>query len=315
MTKFILPLVCGALLCQVADAPDTRSSNAPALRRAAIREPFRQADLPTDAKIVRDLEYIPGGGERNWLDLYLPANATNPLPVIVWVHGGAWRAGSKENCPAQRFVARGYAVASINYRLSQHAVFPAQIEDCKAAIRWLRAHSAEYHLDPERFAAWGSSAGGHLVALLGTTGDTTEFYKGGNLDQSSRVQAVVDWFGPTDFTQMSKFSRPDSKFDHDASDAPEALLIGGPVQANRDKAARANPITYVSKADPPFLIMHGNRDNLVPYQQSELLRDALQKAGVPVTLKIVEGAGHGLGGPEVNRTVEEFLDAHLKEKH
>jgi acetyl esterase/lipase len=315
MTKFILPLVFCALLCQAADAADTRSSNAPAPRRAAIREQFGQASLPTDAKVMRNLEYIPGGGERNRLDLYLPVNATNPLPVIVWVHGGAWRAGTKENCPARRFVARGYAVASLNYRLSQHAIFPAQIEDCKAAIRWLRAHAAEYHLDPERFAAWGSSAGGHLVALLGTTGDTTEFDKGGNLDQPSRVQAVVDWFGPTDFTQMSKFSGPDSKFDHDAADAPEALLIGGPVQANKDKAARANPITYVSKADPPFLIMHGNRDNLVPYQQSELLRDALQKAGVPAMLKLVEGQGHGLSGPEVDRTVEEFLDAHLKGKH
>lgn len=270
--------------------------------------------LPPDARVLRDLEYIPGGGERNRLDLYLPGNTTNALPVIVWVHGGAWRAGSKENCPARRFVERGYAVASINYRLSQHAIFPAQIEDCKAAIRWLRARATEYQLDPDRFAAWGSSAGGHLVALLGTTGDTNLFDKGENLDQSSRVQAVVDWFGPTDFTQMSNVSLTNAPFDHDAANSPESLLIGGAVQENKDKAAIANPITYVSKADPPFLIMHGNRDNLVPYQQSELLRDALQKAGVPVTLKIIEGAGHGLGGPEVNRAVEGFLDAQLKPK-
>lgn len=268
--------------------------------------------LPVGAKAMRDVAYIPGGGERNTLDLYLPAGATNRLPVIVWVHGGAWRAGSKENCPARRFVAQGYAVASINYRLSQQALFPAQIEDCKAAIRWLRAHATEYQLDPDRFAAWGSSAGGHLVALLGTTGDTKQFDKGANLDQSSRVQAVVDWFGPTDFTQMSKFSLTNSPFDHDAVDAPEALLIGGPVQQNKNKVAQANPITYVTVGDAPFLIMHGNRDNVVPYQQSELLRDALQKARVPVTLKIVEGAGHGFGGPEVNRAVEEFLDRQLK---
>jgi len=111
---------------------------------------------------------------------------------------------------------------------------------------------------------------------------------------------------------MSKFSLPNAPFDHDAADSPEALLIGGAVQENKDKAAQANPVTYVSKADPPFLIMHGNRDNLVPYQQSELLRDALQKGGVTVTLKIVEGAGHGLGGPKVNREVVEFLDRHLK---
>jgi len=306
MKRTILTLLSTVLTLSLA-AQEKSPAPRPGLRAL-------QQGLPADAKVLRDLEYIPGGGERNRLDLYLPANSANPLPVIVWVHGGAWRAGSKDNCPARRFVARGYAVASINYRLSQHAVFPAQIEDCKAALRWLRAHAAEYHLDPERFAAWGSSAGGHLVALLGTTGDLKDFDKGENLDQPSRVQAVVDWFGPTDFTQMGKFSLPNSRIDHDAKDSPEALLIGGAVQANKEKAARANPITYVSKADSSFLIMHGNKDNTVPYQQSELLRDALQKAGVPVTLKIVEGAGHGLGGPEVNRVVEEFLDAQLKAK-
>lgn len=298
--------VCHPTLAQPSTDP------APTAQRPANRQSQRENALPADARVLRNLEYMPGGGERNQLDLYLPAHTTNALPVIVWVHGGAWRAGSKENCPARRYVARGYAVASINYRLSRQAIFPAQIEDCKAAIRWLRAHAAEYRLDPERFAAWGSSAGGHLVALLGTTGDTRQFDQGGHLDQSSRVQAVVDWFGPTDFTQMSKFSLTNSPIDHDAADSPEALLIGGAVQENKAKAAQASPITYVSQTDPPFLIMHGNRDNVVPYQQSQVLHDALQKAGVPVTLKIVEGAGHGLGGLEVNRTVEEFFDQHLK---
>lgn len=308
-----------ALLLALATATGVVAAESPQLpspspqRRPSTARPVRpEQPLPAGTKVMRDLAYIPGGGERNTLDLYLPAGATNRLPVIVWVHGGAWRAGSKENCPARRFVAQGYAVASVNYRLSQQALFPAQIEDCKAAIRWLRAHATQYQLDPEHFAAWGSSAGGHLVALLGTTGDTKLFDKGANLDQSSRVQAVVDWFGPSDFTQMSKFSLTNSPFDHDAADSPEALLIGGPVQQNKDKVTQANPITYVTPGDPPFLIMHGNRDNVVPYQQSELLRDALQKARVPVTLKIIEGAGHGFGGPEVNRTVEEFLDRHLK---
>lgn len=287
-------------------------SIASAAEPSGVRPGRPAQSAPADTQFIRDLAYIANGGERNTLDLYLPAGATNPLPVIVWVHGGAWRAGSKEHCPARRLVAQGYAVASVNYRLSQHAVFPAQIEDCKAAIRWLRSHAGEYQLDPKRFAAWGSSAGGHLVALLGTTGDATEFDKGAHLDHSSRVQAVVDWFGPTDFTQMSRFSPTNAPINHDAPDAPEALLIGGAVQANKDKAARANPITYVTPGDPPFLIMHGNRDNVVPYQQSELLRDALQKAGVPVTFKIIEGAGHGFGGPEVDRAVNEFLARHLK---
>jgi len=305
-------LVGGALLavCAASGQPATQATP---FASEAGGSPGSSA-WASEGKVLRNLEYIPAGGERHRLDLHLPANATNPVPVIVWVHGGAWRAGSKENCPARRFVTRGYAVASINYRLSQQALFPAQIEDCKAAIRWLRVHAGEYHLDPERFAAWGSSAGGHLVALLGTTGDVKQFDVGQNLEQSSRVQAVVDWFGPTDFTRMREFSLPDSRIDHDAADSPEALLIGGAVQENKDKAAQANPITYVSRADPPFLIMHGNRDNLVPYQQSELLRDALQKAGVPVTLSIVEGAGHGLGGPEVMQEVEAFLDAQLKPK-
>jgi acetyl esterase/lipase len=238
---------------------------------------------------LRDVAYVTRGHERQKLDLYLPAAGTN-LPLIVWVHGGAWRAGSKENCPARPFVREGFAVASINYRLSQHAVFPAQIEDCKAAIRWLRAHARVNGIDPDRIGVWGSSAGGHLVALLGTTGNVKEFDVGEYLEFSSRVQAVCDWFGPTDFTVMNKFP-------------------GTTVQKNRDKAARANPITYVSQDDPPFLIMHGDQDPLVPLNQSELLADALKKAGVEVTFQVVKGAGHGLPGQKnVNRTYDFFAE-------
>lgn len=267
--------------------------------------------LPKDTKKLRDVPYVTNGHERQKLDLYLPPGATNPLPLIIWIHGGAWKAGSKENCPALGYLLQGYAVASINYRLSQHAIFPAQIEDCKAAIRWLRAHAKEHNLNPDRFAAWGSSAGGHLVALLGTTGNVKGFDVGEHLEFSSRVQAVVDFFGPTDFTQMSKHSPPDS-MNHDAPDSPESLLIGGAIQENKDKATKANPITYVSKDDPPFLIMHGDKDNLVPYRQSELLSDALKEAGVPATFKIIEGAGHGFGGREVAQSVREFLAQQLK---
>lgn len=269
---------------------------------------------PRGTKILRNLSYVTNGHERQKLDLFIPPSATNSLPLIIWVHGGAWWGGNKENNPALPYLQMGYAVASINYRLSQHAIFPAQIEDCKAAVRWLRAHAKEHNLDADRFAAWGTSAGGHLVALLGTAGDVKKFDVGENLEVSSRVQAAVDFFGPTDLTQMAKDSLPDSHFDHDAPDAPEAKLIGGPVQANKDKCAAANPITYVAKDSPPFLIMHGNKDKLVPYQQSELLRDALQKAGVPVTLKIIEGAGHGFGGADIDRQVAAFFDQQLKPK-
>lgn len=307
MKTKLLPLLI-ALLAVAVIAQPQQSVRPP---RPGAR---RAASLPEGTKAVRDIAYVTNGHERQKLDLFIPAGATNPLPLIVWIHGGAWKAGSKDQCPALRYLERGYAVASINYRLSQDAIFPAQIEDCKAAVRWLRAHAKENHLDPERFAAWGSSAGGHLVALLGTSGGVKDFETGENLKFSSRVQAVVDFFGPTDFTQMSKYSLPNAPFDHDAADSPESQLIGGAIQQNKDKAAKASPLTYVSKDDPPFLIMHGNRDNLVPHQQSELLRDALQKANVPVTLKIIEGAGHGFGGRDIDAQVAEFFERQLRDK-
>ncbi len=274
----------------------------------ALAQQPRRMELPTGTVTHRDVAYVVNGHERQRLDLYLPPTGEN-LPLVIWVHGGAWKGGSKDRCPALWLVREGYAVASINYRLSQHAVFPAQIEDCKAAVRFLRANAAKYRLNPDKFGAWGSSAGGHLVALLGTTGDVKEFDTGDNLQVSSRVQAVCDFFGPTDFTQMNKAK---STMDHDADNSPESQLIGGPVQQNREKAARANPITYVAKGAPPFLIMHGDKDPLVPLHQSELLRDALQKAGVPVKLHIVAGAGHGFGGPEIHAMVKEFFDKHLR---
>jgi acetyl esterase/lipase len=259
---------------------------------------------------LRNLAYVGDGHERQKLDLYLPAQeAARPRPVIIWVHGGAWLAGSKERCPARRFVAQGFVVASINYRLSQHATFPAQIQDCKAAVRWLRAHADQYNLDPERFGVWGASAGGHLVALLGTAGGVSDFDVGENLDFSSRVQAVCDFFGPTDFTKMRDFP---STMDHDAADSPESKLIGGAVQENKEKAQRANPITYATKDDPPFLIVHGDKDPLVPHNQSELLLAALTKAKVETKLYSVKDGGHGgFQDPNVPALVTEFFARHL----
>ncbi len=203
----------------------------------------------------------------------------------------------------------------MSYRLSQEAVFPAQIEDCKAAIRWLRANADQYHIDPDRIGAWGASAGGHLVALLGTSGDVDELEgKLGNSEQSSRVQAVCDFFGPTDFLQMDAHAQRGSRLIHDAADSPESQLVGGPIQTNKGKVARANPITYVTEDDPPFLIVHGDRDALVPWHQSQLLFDALQDAGVKnIAFHKIEGAGHGFGGRrEVDRLVDEFFEKQLK---
>lgn len=262
----------------------------------------------------RDLIYVEGGHERHKLDLYLPEKADGPLPLIIWVHGGGWQNGSKDGCPPLRggYLERGCAVASINYRLSGHAVFPAQIEDCKAAVRWLRAHAKEYNLDTKRFGVWGSSAGGHLVALIGTSGDVKEFDVGANLDQSSRVQAVCDYYGPTDFTVFVTTPGYES---HATDSSPEAKLIGGAVMQNKDKAARVNPITYVGKDDPPFLIVHGDKDPTVPINQSQLLFEALKQSEVSAHFHTIHGAGHGglgFAGKNIDEMVSTFFDERLK---
>jgi acetyl esterase/lipase len=278
---------------------------------AFLAQAADQPPMPADTLVHRDLAYVANGHARQKLDLYLPKAGTR-LPLIINIHGGAFKMGSKEQDVPVQYLAQGFAIASINYRLSQHAIYPAQIEDCKAAVRWLRAHADEYRLDPDRFAALGSSAGGHLSAMLGTTGDTKQFDVGGNLQFSSRVQAVVDYFGPTDFLQMDAHRLPNGMV-HDTPDSPESLLIGGPIQQNREKVAQANPITFVTRDDPPFLICHGDADPLVPHHQSVLLEAALKQAGVPVTFHTVKGGGHGgFKDQKVAELTREFLNQHLK---
>jgi acetyl esterase/lipase len=271
------------------------------------------ATVPDRVKAYRDLAYVENGHERHKLDLFIPEGTKEPLPLIIWIHGGGWQNGSKDGCPPLRngYTERGYAVASINYRLSGHAIFPAQIEDCKAAIRWLRAHAAKYNLDSQRFGVWGSSAGGHLVALVGTSGNVKALDVGANLDQSSRVQAVCDYYGPTDFTV---FVTTPGYASHATANSPEAKLIGGAVMENKDKASSANPITYMSQDDPPFLIVHGDKDPTVPINQSQLLYDALKQAGVNVHFHTIKGASHGqgFGGPEIEPMVIDFFDRVLK---
>ena len=177
-------------------------------------------------KVHRNLMYAQAGPHALRLDLYIPNDVPGPYPLIVWVHGGAFRMGDKANPIARPLVAYGYAIASINYRLSHQAIFPAQIHDCKAAVRWLRAHAAGYDLDGARVGAWGDSAGGHLVAMLGAAGDVPELEGDlGNLEHSSRVQAVCDWYGPSDFLRMNDVP---GTMDHDASDSPESQLVGAP---------------------------------------------------------------------------------------
>ncbi len=278
------------------------------LVRANLAASQQRPEPSNGIRVLRNLSYVEGGHDQNRLDLYLPGKAEGRLPVVAWIHGGGWQGGSKEGSPAVWLTAKGYAVASINYRLSQHAVFPAQIEDCKAAIRWLRANAAKYHLDPDHVGVGGDSAGGHLVALLGTTGGVKDLEgTGGNLDQSNRVQAVVDWFGPTDFVSWDpNFNKTVYSF--------ITRLIGVSPQEDKEKARKASSVTYVDKDSAPFLILHGDKDNVVPLAQSEELAAALKKAGVEVTLQIVKGSGHGgpaFQSPENRKLTEDFFAKHL----
>ncbi len=278
---------------------------------------FGRAALPAGIKAERNIPYVEKGHRNQVLDLFLPEQPSDkPLPLLIWIHGGAWMGGSQANPPVLYLVSKGFAVASIQYRFSSDAVWPAQAHDCKAAVRFLRANAAKYKFDPDHFGVGGDSAGGHLAAFVGASGDAKEMEGDlGNRDVSSRVQAVVDWFGPTDLALMAQQAGPRSMIQHDAPTAPESLLLGGTVQAKRDLARTANPLTYVNKNAPPFLIMHGDNDQLVPLAQSAILAKALIDAGVEVTMKTVHGAGHEgpqFGNAENRQLVEEFLSRTLK---
>ena len=266
---------------------------------------------PIEETVYKELAYVSDGHARQKLDLYLP-EGKGPFPVLVWIHGGAWRAGSKDRARGLDWLNPGVAVASVNYRLSQHATFSAQIEDCKSALRWLRAHAQTYHLDANRFLAWGASAGGHLVALL-VTGDTRSFdVPGDHLHQSSAVLAVVDEYGPTDFLQMDAMDGDSGRIVHDNASSPESQLIGGPIQEHPEKVQSANPLTYVSKNDASFLIIHGDQDPLVAYGQSVILHDALQHTGVEAKLYTVKGGKHGwFKDPQVTKNIHAFIMKHL----
>ena len=233
--------------------------------------PFK---VPEGLELTRDVTYGTGGGRPLKMHLLRAKTpAGEPMPVIVWIHGGGWQKGTRDGGLPKlvAFAGKGYFCASIEYRLSGEATFPAQIEDCKCAIRFLRAKAKEYNLDPDRIGVWGSSAGGHLVALLGTSGNVKELEgNGGWPEVSSKVQAVCDFCGPTDLVEFVANSKK-------KADSAIAKLLGGPPAENKTKADLANPITHVTKDAPPFLVVHGDKDTTVPMRQSELLRDALQK--------------------------------------
>jgi acetyl esterase/lipase len=273
-----------------------------------------KSEVKNGVRIERDIPYVPGGDPSQRLDLYLPEKGGDrPLPLLVWIHGGGWLGGSKGENPGAGLTARGeYASASVEYRFSDKAVFPAQIQDCQAAVRFLRANASKYNVDPDHIGVWGASAGGHLVALLGTAADAKGWDGvGAHADQSARVQAVCDYFGPADFTVM--------KSDADSS---VGRLLGGAVADRKDLARQASPVAYASKDDAPFLIIHGDHDALVPLHQSEMLYDALKQAGIEATFLVVKNGVHGPFDskcepkPEqIREAVFGFFDRHLKKSN
>lgn len=275
------------------------------------------APLPEGVTVARNVNYAGTANPAQTLDLIMPKKprTARPLPVIIGIHGGAFRSGDKSEFLATvaRFVATGdYAGVTINYRLSGEAIWPAQINDCKAAVRWVRANARKFNFDPGRVGVIGASAGGHLVAMLGTSGGVAELEGkvGPNKSADSRVQCVVDEFGPSELLTMGDYP---SRMNHNAPDSPESLLMGGALQDHKDAAKAASPITYVSHDDPPFLIIHGDEDPLVPFNQSERLNAALKKAGVNCLFIRVRGAGHGgFRNPEVPRRIAQFFDLHLR---
>ncbi len=314
--RAILAVVLVAVLVAPLDAqpPD---QGAPA-RRGAARgaRGGRGGGVPAGFNAETNIAYVENGSPNQVLDIYLPEQPPEkPLPLMIWIHGGAWSGGSQANPPVLYLLNEGYAVASIQHRFSSQAKWPEQSYDCKAAIRFLRANAEKYHLDPDHFGVGGDSSGGHLAAFVGTSGGVAEMEGDlGNPGVSSSVQAVVDWFGPTNFLLMDA-QNGGRGLQHNPANSPESNLVGGAIQEHPDAVKSANPVTFVDKSDPPFLIMHGDNDQLVPLGQSIILAKALIDAGVEVTMQTIAGAGHEgpqFRSPESQRLVEDFLNRKLK---
>ena len=261
-----------------------------------------------EATVKKNIPYVAHPAPRQNFDLYLPKNrGDQPFPLIFWIHGGAWMMGIKEWDNVKYLVRHGYAIASIDYRVSPAASFPAQIQDCNAALNFILAHAADYGINPRRFVVGGGSAGGHLALLLGLARQERDF----GADSSIKPLAILDFFGPTDLNKIMD----DLKLIH--SEKGIALfqdagtkLLGAPLEQSSDKAKIASPITYVSAASPPVLILQGGQDDFVPVAQSRRLHAALDRAGVKNQLILVDIAGHDgplFSTPEIESKVIDFL--------
>ncbi len=271
---------------------------------------MRIPDIPQyDVTLLRDVVYGRGGDSDLLLDIYMPKTPiATPMPAVIYIHGGGWAGGDKYPSRVGMLAEANFFCISINYRLSDQAKFPAAVEDCKCAVRWLRANAEEYNINPDRIGVWGGSAGGHLSMMVGCVDESAGLEgSGGWGEYSSRVQAVCSFYGPTDLNRLFMSSQ---YYD----------LIGYTLEERPDLYEAASPISYVSTGDPPLLMIHGTSDVIVPYSQSESMQQAYNQAGLEVNLVKVAGGGHGFNpegdispsAAEINRMVLDFFTQHLK---
>ncbi len=262
---------------------------------------------------IADIPFAEVEGRRLLLDLYLPAGDVEAAPLVVYVHGGAWRSGSKDGMPLAELVAAGFAAASVEYRLSPVARFPAQVHDLKAAVRFLRAKGTEYGYDAARIAIAGSSAGAHLAALVGVTNGSEELEGtvGDHLDESSDVQAIISFFGASNFLTILPQSTPRGL---GVRIPALQLLLGAQPQDVPELAKLASPVFHVDAVDPPLFLLHGDQDPQMPINQTHELHGKYVELGLPVRLEVVHGAAHGgaaFHDARRTRMVEEFLRSNL----
>ncbi|MHC4880551.1 MAG: alpha/beta hydrolase fold domain-containing protein [Planctomycetota bacterium] len=266
----------------------------------------------TSVQVISGIEFAQVAGHRLLLDLYLPTESINrPLPVVVWVHGGAWRAGDRTRVPVRSLTEHGFAVASVDYRLSPVARFPAQVHDIKAAIRFLRANAGKHGLDTKSLAIAGASAGGHLAALTGVSGRDLEGQVGRHLEQSSSVSAIVSFYGASNLQTILSQSTP-----HGLSVRVPALqlLLGGQPINRPELARQASPVAHLDKNDPPLLLIHGDQDPQMPINQAHELHGGYLRLKRPVEFDVIYGAAHGgeaFYAPKVLERVADFLHVHL----
>ena len=266
-------------------------------------------------RVIRDIDYFGDQNKRQSLDIILHQSLGNDssqkLPLVIWIHGGGWTNGSKQSGYAPGRIGKlintgRYIGATINYRLSGESKWPAQIEDCRAAIRWLRENASQFCINPKKIAVWGASAGGHLASMLGVYPRNQDFNR--LIKASEEVQAVINYYGPSAFLQMDNYP---SKIVHNSPNSPESRLLGVPIRQNQKLAKQASPLHHVTNNLPPFLHFHGTEDPLVPYNQSLILHRKLRSKGNKSTLISVEKGGHSIPESFTSRWVIPFLDYHL----